>query len=94
VSASFRRPLLGRSDLTSLSDFLGDKPFFMGEQPTILDATAFGFLVNVLWCPIKSPLKDHAKQLENLLQFCDRMKRRRCEARSADPETGEKISVS
>jgi glutathione S-transferase len=42
---------LGKKDLTSLSDFLGDKPFFMGEQPTILDATAFGLLANVLWCP-------------------------------------------
>jgi glutathione S-transferase len=67
---------LGKSDLTSLSDFLGDKPFFMGEQPTILDATAFGFPVNVLWCPVESPLKEHAKQLENLPQFSDRMKRR------------------
>jgi glutathione S-transferase len=67
---------LGKRDLTSLSDFLGDKPFFMGEQPTLLDATAFGFLVNVLWCPVESPLKEHAKQLENLPQFSDRMKRR------------------
>jgi glutathione S-transferase len=66
----------GKRDLTSLSDFLGDKPFFMGEQPTTLDATAFCFLVNVLWCPINSPLKVHAKQLENLPQFSDRMKRR------------------
>jgi glutathione S-transferase len=54
---------LGKRDLTSLSDFLGDKPFFMGEQPTILDATAFGFLVNVLRCPIESPLKEHAKRI-------------------------------
>jgi Glutathione S-transferase, C-terminal domain len=48
----------------------------MGEQPTLLDATAFGFLVNVLWRPVESPLKEHAKQLENLPQFSDRMKRR------------------
>src|SRR5262245_49017145 len=33
-------------------------------------------LVNILWCPINSPLKGHAKQLENLPQFSDRMKRR------------------
>jgi glutathione S-transferase len=67
---------LGKKDLTSLSDFLDDKPFFMGEQPTLLDATAFGFLVNVLWCPINSPLKEYAKRLENLPQFSDRMKGR------------------
>lgn len=67
---------LGRTDLTAVSDFLADKPFFMGEQPTTLDATAFGFLVNVLGCPIESPLKACAKQLENLPAFCERMKGR------------------
>jgi glutathione S-transferase len=50
---------LGKKDLTSLSDFLGDKPFFTGEQPTILDATAFGFLINVLWCPIKKSTRNN-----------------------------------
>jgi glutathione S-transferase len=67
---------LGKTDLTALSDFLADKPFFMGEQPTTLDATAFGFLTNVLGCPIESPLKARAKQLENLPAFSERMKGR------------------
>jgi glutathione S-transferase len=65
---------LGKRVLTSLSDFLADKPFFMGEQPTILDATAYGFLINVLWCPIESPLKAYAKQMDNLVEFSGRMK--------------------
>jgi hypothetical protein len=38
---------LGKRDLTSLSDFLGDKPFFMGERPTILDALAFLRLASI-----------------------------------------------
>ncbi len=67
---------LGKTDLTALSHFLADKPFFMGEQPTTLDATAFGFLVNVLGCPMESPLKTQAKQLENLPALCERMKGR------------------
>jgi glutathione S-transferase len=66
---------LGRRDMASLSEFLDDKPFFMGERPTILDATAFGFLINVLRCPIESPLKEHGMQLENVQRFCDRMER-------------------
>ena len=31
---------LGCADLTALSDFLADKPFFLGAEPTALDATA------------------------------------------------------
>lgn len=74
---------LGKTDLTARSDFLADKPFFMCEQPTTLDATAFGFLVNVLGCPMESPLKAHAKQLKNLWAFCERMKGRFFARRSA-----------
>ena len=67
---------LGKQDLTSLSDFLADKPYFMGDKPTMLDASAFGFLSNVLWCPCQSQLKEHLKSCENLVQFCERMNAR------------------
>jgi len=46
----------------------------MGNKPTTLDASAFGILVNLLWCPIESPLKEHAKTLNNLSAFCNRVK--------------------
>ncbi len=65
---------LGKQDLTALSDFLADKPFFMGDGPTTLDASAFGLLSNVLWCPIESPLKAHAQGLKNLVAFCERVR--------------------
>lgn len=65
---------VGQQDLTVLSDFLGEKPYFMGDKPTTLDASAFGILVNLLWCPIESPLKEHAKTLNNLSAFCNRVK--------------------
>jgi glutathione S-transferase len=65
---------LGNKSLTALSDFLADKPYFMGDRPTILDASAFGMLANIIWCPIESPLKVHALKLKNLVAFCDRMK--------------------
>jgi glutathione S-transferase len=67
---------LGKQDLTALSDFLADKPFFMGERPTTLDASAFGLLSNVLWCPVESPLKAHAQTLGNLVAFCERVRDR------------------
>ena len=64
---------LGRQDLTALSDFLSDKPFFMGDRPTTLDATAYGLLINVLWYPIESALKVDAESLGNLNSFCERV---------------------
>jgi len=67
---------LGNTNITVLSDFLADKPYFMGDKPTTLDASAFGMLVNIIWCPIESPLKEHAMKLKNLVAFCDRMKQR------------------
>lgn len=64
---------LGKEDIDSLADFLGNKPYFMGDNPTSLDASAYGVLVNTLGCPIESPLKDHALSKQNLLDYCRRM---------------------
>ncbi len=68
--------LLGRQDLDSLSDYLGEKPWFMAERPTTLDASAFGMLANILWCPIESPLKEHLNALTDLTAFCARVRER------------------
>ena len=64
---------LGKEDIDSLADFLGGKPYFMGNRPTSLDASAYGILVNTLGCPIESPLKEHALSKNNLLEYCKRM---------------------
>jgi glutathione S-transferase len=75
---------LGKQDLTALSDHLANKPFFMGDRPTTLDASAFGFLTNVLWCPVESPLKTHAQSLGNLVAFCERVRDRYFEKEAPD----------
>mgnify|MGYP001592188876 FL=1 len=67
---------LGRTDLTALSDFLGTKPYFLGSEPTSLDATAYAFLANLLWVPIDSPLTRHTRALDNLVAYAERMKQR------------------
>ncbi|MEK7261627.1 MAG: glutathione S-transferase family protein [Pseudomonadota bacterium] len=67
---------LGCADLTALSDFLADKPFFLGAEPTALDATAYAFLVNLLWVPIDSPLTRHVRSFENFIAYVKRMKQR------------------
>lgn len=64
---------ISAADLQALSDFLADKPYFMGDQPTTLDASAYGVLANILKAPLNSPLRDKAEQLSNLGSYCDRM---------------------
>jgi glutathione S-transferase len=64
---------IGQRDLLALANFLGAKPFFFGDQPTILDATAYGIVRNFVEVPYNSPLNQQAKQLDNLVAFADRM---------------------
>jgi len=64
---------LGKEDIDALADFLADKPYFMGDKPTSLDASAYGILINTLGCPIESPIKNHALTKINLLAYCQRM---------------------
>jgi len=49
-------------DIDALSACLGDKKYFLGEQPTTLDASAFGILISTIGCPIESPLKNMVYQ--------------------------------
>jgi len=67
---------IGKKDLTAAAGFLGDKPFFMGAQPSSLDATAYAFIANLLWAPVESPLKAHAQQYPQLEAYCRRMRER------------------
>lgn len=67
---------LAVDDITALSAFLGDKPYAMGEQPTTLDATVYGFLAALLVPPIESPLKSAALALANLVAYTERMRSR------------------
>lgn len=67
---------IGRRDITALADFLGSKPYFMGEQACSLDATAYAFLANLIWTPVESALKQHAQTCTQLLTYCERMRQR------------------
>lgn len=64
---------IGAIDLQALSDFLADKPYFLGEQPTTLDASAYASIANILSPALISPLRDKAEQLDNLVAYSHRM---------------------
>jgi len=67
---------IGQRDLTAIADFLGDKPFMLGERASSLDACAYGFLANLLWVPYDNALKQHALSHPQLLHYCARMRDR------------------
>jgi glutathione S-transferase len=63
----------GCEQLAAVSDFLGGKPFFLGDRPSSLDATAFAFVSAILWGPFEGPLKSFAQRRANLVSYCERM---------------------
>jgi len=70
------------ADLASLSALLGDQPFFFGEQPTKLDATAYAFLGNIWEAQLDTAAKPLLGVHTNLVAYCSRM-RERCYGESA-----------
>lgn len=64
---------MGAQILKAVSDFLGDKPFLMGEQVRTIDATVFAFLSGIIHVPIETPLKRAALALPNLVSYCATM---------------------
>ena len=59
--------------IDAIADHLGQKPFFMGAEPTGADATMFAFTANVL-CPIfETPIRTAAERHDNLKRYVGRM---------------------
>lgn len=67
---------IGCGDVAAIADILGDKSFLMGEEPTEIDAVAYGLLPNVMRVPVESPIKDAALGRTNLVAYVDRMRDR------------------
>lgn len=67
---------LADEDVSALAVFLGEKDYFMGDKPTTIDAIVYGFLVNIIACPIESPLKNHVLGQKHLVAYCQNMQGR------------------
>lgn len=64
---------LGKQDIDALSASLGDQQYFLGDRPTTLDTSAFGLLINIIGCPIESPLKEYGLSKNNLIDYVNRI---------------------
>ncbi|HAA93943.1 MAG TPA: glutathione S-transferase [Rhodospirillaceae bacterium] len=67
---------IGNRDLDAVSNFLGDKPFFLGDRPREIDACVYGHVTQIVCAPHESPMKTHGRSLPNLVDYCDRIQDR------------------
>jgi glutathione S-transferase len=66
---------IGKADVTAMADLLADKPYFFGDRPTSLDASAHAFLTG-LRARFESPVKKHLEAHQNLVSYCKRIEDR------------------
>jgi glutathione S-transferase len=66
----------GKSDLDALAELLGNQAYFLGEQPSSIDACVFGFLGVSVYVAGDNPLYRHGASLANLMGYCERMRAR------------------
>ncbi|XP_043601835.1 metaxin-1 isoform X4 [Bombus pyrosoma] len=60
--------------LTLLSTSLGDSVYFLGEEPTLLDAIVYSYLAPLLKAPLPNPaLQNHLKACTNLMSYTSRI---------------------
>jgi len=64
---------LATRGIDSIADYLGQKPYFMGAEPTGIDATMFAFTAGAL-CPLfETPIRTAAERHDNLKRYVGRM---------------------
>jgi glutathione S-transferase len=61
----------GVSDLQALANLLPDRGFLFGAQPTSIDAGIYGFLANIYFYKIDTPLKTFVLSRPNLVRHCN-----------------------
>jgi glutathione S-transferase len=64
---------LGTRSIVAIAEFLGTKPFFMGSEPTGVDATIFAFVAGTLCPHFDTPLRTAAEYHNNLRRYIGRM---------------------
>jgi len=63
-------------DVAALAELLGDKPYFLGDAATSVDATTYAFLAGLRWAPLGPAFAAILPKHPNLVAYCERMKAR------------------
>jgi len=64
-------------DINALSDFLGDKAFFMGDAPRTIDANVLSHLKHIVDSPFDFPTRDLVRSKANLMNYIARLENKR-----------------
>ena len=71
-TASERRQL-GKECLSAISNFIGQKKFFLGDHISSYDASAYAFLSNTVYCDLSPSFQKDALSYSNLQEYCERI---------------------
>lgn len=74
-------------DLTAISEVLGEQPWFAGDQPGTIDATAWAFLASIAWPDFPSAPRDALRADTRLMAYLERGRPRMKTAIVADLTT-------
>ncbi len=61
----------GIGDLEAIASLLGSGPYLFGEQPGSTDAGIYGFIANIHFYEIETPLKRFVASQPGLIRLCD-----------------------
>jgi len=64
---------LGTRSIEAIADYLGPKRFFLGPEPSGVDATIFAFTAGILSPHFETPLRSAAERHDNLKRYISRM---------------------
>ena len=67
---------IATDDIRACSSFLGNKQFFMGDKPSVIDAVMFGFFAEMAYAmpPGSWVTRLVTEDFKNLKDYCERMK--------------------
>ncbi len=63
-------------DVDAMEDFLSSKSFFMGAQPTSIDAAVFAILTHTIESPFDWPGRDYIRGKSSFIDYMGRMRER------------------
>ncbi len=63
-----------QQSFSALSNLLGEKDYFFGQQPCSFDAAAYGMLASFIETTVDDEFTQMARNYPNLVQYCKRIK--------------------
>jgi glutathione S-transferase len=60
----------GVADLAALAALIPSRGYLHGEKPTGIDAAIYGFIANIYFHDIDTPLKQFVAAHENIVRHC------------------------